>query len=173
MLASTGLAVGAVFGMAGTFVSSAALRGLAWGIDGVGLVMACALLTLLFIRRGQDVVAAGFLAFTVGEALILSSASMDLVAGAPVFGSGVSLWALALALIGVPPVFPRLVRLLGLAAALLFAATAAQVFAGVQITPLTSPLPFFAYPVLVATLLGWIWTLVKTDSPFESPGAGR
>jgi len=28
----------------------------------------------------------------------------------------------------------------------------------------TSPLPFYAYPVLVATLGGWIWTLVKADS---------
>jgi hypothetical protein len=40
VLAATGLAVGAVFGMAGTFAPSASLRGLAWGIDGVGLVMA-------------------------------------------------------------------------------------------------------------------------------------
>jgi hypothetical protein len=32
--------------MAGTFASSAALRGLCWGIDGVALVMASALLTV-------------------------------------------------------------------------------------------------------------------------------
>ncbi|PYN92874.1 MAG: hypothetical protein DMD91_31470 [Candidatus Rokuibacteriota bacterium] len=32
--------------MAGTFAPSAAFRGLAWGIDGVSLVMAGALLTL-------------------------------------------------------------------------------------------------------------------------------
>jgi hypothetical protein len=40
--------------MAGTFAPSASLRGLAWGIDGVGLVMAGAVLTLVFYRRGQD-----------------------------------------------------------------------------------------------------------------------
>jgi hypothetical protein len=39
VLASAGLAVGGVFGMAGTFAPSAALRGIAWGIDGVALVL--------------------------------------------------------------------------------------------------------------------------------------
>ena len=35
--ASVGLAVGGTLGMAGTFASSASLRGLAWGIDGIAL----------------------------------------------------------------------------------------------------------------------------------------
>lgn len=163
VLASVGLAVGGVFGMAGVFVPSASVRGLAWGIDGVGLVMAGALLTLAFYRRGQDLVASGFLVFTVGEGIILSSAAMDLAASVPSFGAGTSLWALALVLISVPRVFPLPVRLLGLFAALLFGATAGQIFAGAQVMPTTSPLPFFAYPVLAATLVGWIWTLVKGD----------
>jgi hypothetical protein len=42
VVASAGLAVGAVFGMAGTFAPSSSFRGLAWGIDGVALVMASA-----------------------------------------------------------------------------------------------------------------------------------
>jgi hypothetical protein len=67
-------------------------------------------------------------------------------------------------LISVPRVFPLPVRLLGLFAAVLFAATAVPIFAGVPIMPTTSPLPFYAYPVLGATLGGWIWTLVKADS---------
>jgi putative tryptophan/tyrosine transport system substrate-binding protein len=46
------------------------------------------------------------------------------------------------------------------AALVLFAATAVLIFAGVQvIMPTTSPLPFYAYPVFVATLGGWIWSL--------------
>ena len=59
VLASIGLAVGGFLGMAGTFARSASLRGLAWGIDGVALVMASALLTLRFYRSGQDLVADG------------------------------------------------------------------------------------------------------------------
>ena len=154
--------------MAGTFAPSASLRGLAWGIDGVALVMASALLTLAFYRRGQDVVASGFLVFAIGEGLVLSGAAMDLAASVPSFGAGISLWALALVLIGVPRVFPLAVRLLGLFAAILFGVTAMQIFAGGQVTPTTAPLPFYAYPVLVATLVGWIWTLVR-DGALPDP----
>jgi hypothetical protein len=170
VLASVGLAVGGVFGMAGTFAPSAFLRGLAWGIDGVGLVMAGALLTLAFYRKGQDLVAAGFLVFTVGEGLILSGAAMDLAASVPSFGAGTSLWALALVLISIPSVFTLPVRLLGFFAAVLFGVTALQIFAGIQVMPTTVPLPFYAYPVLVATLVGWIWTLVKVDALPRSVG---
>ena len=135
--------------MAGTFAPTTFLRGLAWGIDGVGLVMASALLTLAFYRKGQDLVASGFLVFVVGEGLILSGAAMDLAASIPSFGAGISLWALALVLISTPRVFPVPVRLLGFLAAVLFGVAALQIFAGIQVTPTTAPLPFYAYPVLV------------------------
>ena len=150
--------------MAGTFAPSAALRGLAWGIDGVGLVMAGALLTVLFYRSGQDLAASGFLVFVVGQGLILASAAMDLAASVPLFGAGASLWALALVLISVPRVFTLPARLLGLLAAILFAVTALRIFAGTRIMPTTTPLPFYAYPVLVATLVGWIARLLKADA---------
>jgi hypothetical protein len=39
--------------MGGTFAPSAALLGLAWGIDGVALVMAGTLLTVVFYRIKQ------------------------------------------------------------------------------------------------------------------------
>jgi hypothetical protein len=29
-------------------------------------------------------------------------------------------------------------------------------------------LPFYAYPVFVATLFGWIWTLLKSRAPFSA-----
>ena len=46
VLSSVGLALGAIFGLAGTFAQSASLRGLAWGIDGLGIVMASAFAVL-------------------------------------------------------------------------------------------------------------------------------
>ena len=168
MLASVGLAVGGVLGMAGTFAPSASLRGLAWGIDGLCLVTAGALLTLVFYRKGDDLVASGFLVFTVGESIILSGAAMDLSASVPSFGAGSGMWAVALALISIPRAFPLIVRLLGLGTSILFAATALQIFAGVPLHPIASPLPFFAYPFFVATFFGWIWTLLKTDCPLKS-----
>jgi hypothetical protein len=76
ILAFIGLAVGGALGMAGSFASSASLRGLAWGIDGAALVMASALLTVRFFRAGQDLAAAGFLVFAVGEGVILSSVTL-------------------------------------------------------------------------------------------------
>ena len=60
---------------------------------------------------------------------------MDLPASVPSFGAGSGLWAMALALISGPSVFPIFVRLLGFAAAILFAVTAAQIFAGTLIRP--------------------------------------
>lgn len=168
ILASNGLAVGGVLGMAGTFAPTASARGLAWGIDGVALVVASVVLTLVFYRRAQDLVASGFLVFAIGEALILSSAGMDLTASAPAFGAGTSLWASGLVLISIPRVFPLGVRILGFVAAVLFSVTALQIFTGMPITALSSPLPFFAYPVLVATFVGWIWILLKPEGSQNS-----
>jgi hypothetical protein len=157
LIAPGGLVIGAVLGMAGTFAPSASLRGLLWGLDGTALIVATALLTIHHFRRGNDVVAAGFLVFVVGEALILACAAMDLAAGAPVFAAGVGLWAASLTLVSAPNVMPAWLRAVAIVAALLFTVVALQIFMGRELTPLSQPLPFFAYPFLAATLFGWAW----------------
>ena len=161
ILAAIGLALGAIGGLAGSFVGDAALRALCWGVDGAALVMATALLTLKYFRRSQDIVAAGFLVFAVGEGLVLSTAAAALDGPQAVFAGGVALWATALLLISVPNAFPALVRLAGIVAAALFYVVALQILSGTALTPLSQPLPFFAYPVLVLTMAGWIWTLLR------------
>ena len=60
-----------------------------------------------------------------------------------------------------PKSFHIIVRLLGFLASILFAIVAIQIFAGVHFVATTSPLPFFAYPVLVGTMIGWIWALLR------------
>jgi hypothetical protein len=60
-----------------------------------------------------------------------------------------------------PEGIPAPVRGVGVIAAILFIITSARVFPGEQLLPTTSPLPFFAYPFLVLTLLGWIWSLLR------------
>jgi hypothetical protein len=157
LISSGGLVVGSVLGMAGTFVPSASVRGLLWGLDGIALVVATALLTIHYYRRGNDVVSAGFLVFVVGQALILSGAAMDLTASGPVFGAGASLWAASLYLLSAPRVAALWVRIVGVIASVLFLVVAVQLFMGQALTPLSRPLPFLAYPFLVATLLGWAW----------------
>jgi hypothetical protein len=156
-VAPIGLVIGAVLGMAGTFVPSASLRGLFWGLDGIALIVATALLTIHHVRRGNDAVAAGFLVFVVGETLILSGAAMDLAASGPLLAAGTGLWAASLALVSAPRVMPSWVRVVAAFAALLFAIVAVQVFMGHALTPLSQPLPFFAYPFLAVTLFGWAW----------------
>jgi hypothetical protein len=161
IVAAVGLAMGAVFGLAGTFAGQEALRQVFWAIDGVGLVVATALLTMKYFRKGNDCVAAGFLVFAIAESLLVSGTAAGLAGSVPSFGGGVALWAAALLLTSIPKEFAIGVRLFGVVAALLFAVVAARIFWGEQLLPTASPLPFFAYPFLVMTFAGWIWTLVS------------
>ena len=155
--APCGLVIGAILGVAGTFASSASLRGLLWGIDGVALVVAGALLVIYHLGRSNNLVAAGFLVFVAGQTLVLSTAATPPNAAGPVFGAGVSLWATSLVLISVPAVMPFWVRVVATIAAVLFSIVAVQIFQGQALDALSRPLPFFAYPLLAATMFGWAW----------------
>ena len=163
LVATIGLGVGAVLGLAGTIVSEAPLRQIFWAIDGVALIVASALLTMRFLRRGNDCVAAGFLVFALGESLLVSGTAAGLAGSVPSFGGGVALWAAALLLISIPQVFATWVRLVGVIAAAMFAAVATRIFWGEQLLPTSTPLPFFAYPFLVLTFVGWMVALVRGE----------
>ncbi len=119
ILAAIGLALGAIFGMAGTFVTQPHVQALFWGVDGAGLVMACALLAVKYAKTERDVVAAGFLVFAIAEAVILSGTAAGLSGSVPSFAGGTALWAMALILISIPKQFALPVRLLGLTSAIL------------------------------------------------------
>ena len=162
-VAAAGLVIGAVLGMAGSFAPSAELRSLAWAADGVALVVGSALLVVHHLRQGHDQLAAGFLVFLAGETLIVSGSAMELTASAPSFAAGAGLWSAALALISASPVLPAFVRVTGAIAAILLAVTAARMFGGAALTPLSKPLPFYAYPFLAITLLGWAWVHARSN----------
>jgi hypothetical protein len=163
VVAAIGLALGAVFGLLGTVVTSPTLRAASWAIDGTGLVIATALLALKFFREERDFPAAGFLVFAIGEGVMLSGTAATLEASVPSFAAGTALWSAALLLTSIPRQFAPWIRLTGIIGAILFAITSARIFCGEQILPTSSPMPFFAYPFLVLTFAGWIWTLLKTD----------
>jgi len=164
-VAASGLLVGAVFGLAGTLAGSPHVQACLWAIDSVGLVVAASLLALKYFRAGADIVAGGFLVFAIGEAVLLSGTAAGPSGSVPALAAGTALWAAALALISVPRQMPFWLRLLGVVGACLFAVTAARVYAGEALLPTSSPLPFFGYPFLVATLLGWAWVLMHESSP--------
>jgi len=164
IIASIGLLIGGILGMAGSFAPSASLRSFSWGLDGIGLIVAGALLVVYYFRKGEDATAAGFLIFILGEALILSSSGINLDANGSSFGAGTALWAASLVLISFQRVFPVFVRGTGFISAALFAVVSIQIFIGNPLNALTKPLPFFAYPFFAATIFGWAWKLLRTPS---------
>jgi hypothetical protein len=165
LVAAVGLAIGGVFGLAGTFIGQATLQQSFWAIDAVGIVVATALLTMKYFRKGNDCVAAGFLVFVAAESLVLSNTAAGLTASVPSFGGGIALWSASLLMTSLPKTFATWIRLAGTAAAVLFAITAGRIFWGEQVLPTAAPLPTLGYPFLVLTFAGWIWTLLRPDGP--------
>lgn len=156
-----GLVLGAVLGMAGTLVTSDLLRAELWAIDGTALVVSTVVLALHFFRQGCDGVAAGFLVYAIGEAVMLGGTAGTLAAGVPAFAAGTALWAVGLALTSWPPVMPIVSRATGAVAAILFGFTSLRIFSGTPLTPLSKPFPYFAYPFLVLTFAGWFWKTIR------------
>jgi hypothetical protein len=160
VIAAVGLALGGTLGLAGAMVTQQNVQAMLWAIDGAGLVMAAAMLATKYFRTGNDVVAGGFLVFAIGEGVILlSGPAAGLPGSIPAFAAGSALWGTALLLVSVPKLFAMTIRILGIVSAVLFLVTAARIFWGEPLQPTSTPLPTYAYPVLVATFVGWIWTL--------------
>jgi len=59
--------------------------------------------------------------------------------------------------VSAPGTMPALLRGVGAVGSGLFALVALQIFYRSPLTPLSEPLPFFAYPFFAATLFGWAW----------------
>jgi len=161
IVAAVGLAIGGAFGLAGAFVGQAELRQELWAIDGVALVVATALLTVKYLRLGNDCVAAGFLVFVAGESLLLSGNAAGLQGSVPSYAGGVALWSASLVLTSVGPTFALWTRLTGAFAALIFAITAVEISWNIPLLPTSAPLPSIGYPFLVLTFAGWIWRLLR------------
>jgi hypothetical protein len=161
IVAVAGLALGGILGMAGTLVAAQNVRAILWAVDGTGLIVATCLLTLMFFKRGDDCAAAGFLVYAIGEAVMLGGTASTLEASVPSFAAGTALWSAALFLTSIPGVFAIWTRIAGLIGAVLFAITSARIFWGEEVLPVTKPLPYFAYPFLVLTFIGWIYFLLK------------
>lgn len=166
-LAAGCLVVGSVLGMAGSF-APAAVRGVAWGVDGTALVVGAALLAVHYIKLRNELLAAAFIVFVAGQTLVVSGSAMGLSESSPSFAAGVGLWSAALALMCASAALPVFVRITAGVASALFAITALQIYAGTALTSLSKPLPFYAYPLLVITLLGLAWVHLRSTSSNET-----
>ena len=154
-MSAIGLIIGGLFGLAGSFAPNDSLRLLAWNIDGVGLTLACSLLTLDFYNKRKLMTATGFLIFAIGECFILASNSILIDTNPLRFAIGVSLWSVSTAMISSQKTFSLFLRITGMIVTILFAITAILIFINHPVHPLTKPLPFFAYPFFVITIVGW------------------
>ncbi|HEU5350146.1 MAG TPA: hypothetical protein VFU55_01010 [Terracidiphilus sp.] len=162
-VAVAGLVLGGALGMAGSFAAQANVRNILWAIDSVGLVVATVILAMHFYRKGREAVAAGFLVFALGESVMLVGTAGTLEASVPAFAAGTALWAAGLLMVSLPGEFPLWTRLAGLVTGVLMAITAVSIFWGRAVTPLSRPLPLFAYPVLVLTFVGWLVRVIREE----------
>lgn len=103
--------------------------------------------------------AGGFLVFAIAERVSWTAAGA--AGSVPAFAAATALWATAPLLVSLPREFPLAPRTVGLIAAVLFIVTSLRIFAGAPLLPTTTLLPFIAYPFLVLTFLGWIWSLLR------------
>ena len=157
------LVIGGVLGMVGSFAPPS-VRSIAWGLDGTALVIGAALLSVHYIKLGNEQLAAAFFVFLAGQTLVVSGSAMSLSESSPSFGAGVGLWAAALAMISTSGIMPIVLRITAGISSVLFAITTIQIYAGTELNPLSKPFPFFAYPLLVFTLFGLAWVHLKASA---------
>ena len=169
LTAATGLSIGGLLGLACSFAPTDTLRCIAWTMDGISLIISCVLLTLYFYRRQSTIPSIGFLVFAVGEIFIVASTGLDIHDHVQTFAVGTGLWAIALLIISSQKVYPIIIRCTGLLAAILFSMTSVLIFTHHAIHALARPLPFFGYPFLVVTLLGWAFHLLKEKKNVLNP----
>ena len=161
IIAVIGLLMGCVLGIAGSVVPSDTFRNITWALGSAGIIAAGGLLTMYYLRKGWDGVAAGFLLLAIGESVVFSSCATNLDDNISSFGAGTFLWALSMVALSLQKIFPLFVRFTGIIAAVLFAVVSILIFTGHPLNALAKPLPFLAYPFYAATLVGWAWTLVR------------
>lgn len=171
-LAAAGLALGAICGVAGSFVDHEVARHILWMVDGVSIIVGVALLAIKHLRAGNDTVAAGFLVFLAGQTLVLSGAATSLQAGNASFAGGIAVWAAGLLILSATTAFPWWSRVTGGVAAVLFIVSAVQIGRGVPIVATSAPLPSAGYPFLVLTFGGWIRALLAGERAVTGAPSG-
>jgi hypothetical protein len=160
ILIVVGLAMGAVLGFGGNFIHVGPAQNLVYTISSLGLVMGSALFAAWFARQGRDIVAVGFALLALAEGVILSGGTPSNPGASTVFAAGTALYAVALPLASVPPAFPLWTRVVGVLAAIPFAAHALLTVLGRSPDP-SSTLASIGYVLLILAIVGWIITVLR------------
>ena len=156
-----GFALGVVFGIAGSSVKDLVLQSLLYEISSLGIIVAAVLIAGKLFRKGEDLVAAGFMVFCLGEIVMnvgAAPAASEVAMGS--FGAGMAIYVPAFLMICLPKFFPLLVRLTGIVCTVPFAIAAGKIFLG-QDVPSTTLFPSAGYAFLSLTLIGIIYVVAK------------
>jgi hypothetical protein len=164
ILIVVGLAIGAVLGFGGNFLPAGPPQNIAYAMSSLGIIMGSALLAAWLARREHTIVAVGFALLALAEGTSFSGlflvASAPTFPGAYTFAAGVALYAVALPLASIPSTFPLWTRIVGVLAAIPFAAHALLWLLGRSPAP-SGPLASIGYVLLVITIVGWIITVLR------------
>lgn len=156
----SGLAVGAVLGMAGNFVFPGAVQDLLFVVSALGLIVAAALLAVRLAVRGLPLAVVGFGLLALAESRLLTTTAAPGADG--IFAGTTLLYAPALVAIAWSGWAPVWVRVVGALAALPFLAHALVFFAGGTIDH-SDPLAGAGYALFTVTIGGWILTLLRGE----------
>ena len=148
VIATVGLAIGAIFGVSGSiFVDPPVLQIALYEISSVALVSVAVFLAVKYLKENLDLLATGFFIFAIGEAIMTVGSPLGVVGGQPSFGAGMALYVPGLLCISLAKGFPAVVRFTGVAASIPFAIAASKIFLGREVLS-TSPWPGAGYGLL-------------------------
>lgn len=167
VIASIGLATGALFGMSGIAFSNPTIQIILFVISGWGFTTGLALLAIKFLREKSDLIACGFFLFAIGEAVSTLTAAADEKTSASAFAGCMLFYTVGFLLILFNKKFALWTRITGLTSALLFFIAASRFYLGYGISS-NDTLPGIAYGLLTVTLIGFILYLVKEQPTKET-----
>lgn len=166
IIASVGLACGAVFGIAGSIFTSPVLQISLYEISSVGLTAGCILLFVKFLQLKNEFLSSGFLLLAIAEAVMSGGNAMDQISAQPAFSAGMALYVPAFLFIGFAKGFPLWTRFTIVAASVPFLIAASKIFLGGQVLS-TSPLPGAGYGLFTLSIIGWVIYLLREKNNLE------
>ncbi len=155
-----GLSLFVVAGLAGGGFKSVTSQSVLFALSSIGLVAAAASLAVHHAEQGQTLVSSGFLVLLVAEVILWAGGRPGDPGYGVAFGGGVLFYIPALLLAAVPPVYPWVVRALGLSAAAMWTAGAAKYLTGAEFSD-TGPLAISSYVVMSAFFIGVAWVTLS------------
>ncbi|HEX2154323.1 MAG TPA: hypothetical protein VHL52_10135 [Acidimicrobiia bacterium] len=159
-LTVAGLAVGAVLGQVGGALGVGTAQTVLFAVSSIGLAVGAIMLAFRHLRRGETLVAAGFIILAVAETMIWTGGGPE-QGGESAFAGATLFYVPALLMVSLPTAFPAWVRALGAAAAIPFGIHAALFLLGAEPTSQGAQ-AIAGYILLTLAVVGWIVSVVRS-----------